>query len=522
MSDLISARSVADVISTFGANSEQARWAKAVAIGALGYHPFSKVKGGTTDLNMRLPGAPIVTTRDTQFNGGTKVNLQVRAPLGGFGVQGSAIRSNKGEQEKFLMYQLQTGVHWHGVKRDGIAADQTELGSVTDREIQTQLRGLFGWLTGNHVEAVYRAAADESATDCVIYANERTSTNDLGSADSFGTNDVRYIRHQLTRNNAEPFRVAQRGSTDVLGFTVIAPNEGLLSLELDDTWNTLLSRADDRGESNHIFGGGLPRIGNTEVFAWNIQNNAADGPQGAFCYAHAYLGAAIAAGTAAFSMKGGRNANGAALTDRPYFVHFPGARWKAFQRQIIAQETSATKYLLIKNGSTGKFAMFSYTTIPNGDLDDAGGTVADANTITIAVGGANRLGAAGYGTTTLGRVTYNTGVWEGKHHNWAVDGAIPIGSEVWPCNDKGLPFVDFYGVAKHMIVDGYGMINRQVGVGERTVKQDTDHNSKFEWGFNMSYGACAVRDANNIPKGVCRMRAALNVRGLPTIASGTA
>ncbi len=509
-------RSTTEVISTFGATSEQQKWAAAVAIGAQSFHPLSKLKEGSTDLNKRLPGSPIITTRDTTFRGGTKVNLTTFAPLGGFGISGSGTRSNMGEQQKFRMYQMQTGVHWAGVKRDKIAASQTQLGSVTDVQINQQLRGLFGWFTGNHLEATLRAGADTDPSACVLYANERVSTNDLGSADTFNINDAYYIEDQLAANQAEPFAISQKGATDVLRYLIMGPHVGVRALEMDADWQGLLKYADTRGEANHIFGGGLPLVGGTEIFKWTVQNTSADGPQGAFCYAHAFLGEAIAAGTAAFSMKGGRNANGGALTDRPYFIHFPGARWNVFQQEVIAQETSDTKYLLIKNKNTGKFAMFSYTTIPNGN----GSTVADANTITIASGGANRLGDAGYGVTTLGRVTYDSGVWAGKCHDWAVDGAIPVGSEVWPCNDKGQTFTDFYGMSKHMIVDGYGMLDQETALGRRTINKNDDHQSKFEWGFEMSYGATPVLDANGIPKGIVRLRAAWNPRGLPTIASG--
>ena len=504
---IATSRTTAEVISTFGTQSQKQVWAAAVAIGAQAYHPLSKLKEGSTDLNKRLPGSPIITTRDTQFRGGVAVNLQTVAPLGGFGVQGSGQRANFGEQQKMRMYSMRTGAHWAGVKRDKIAESQTLLGSVTDTQINVQLRGLFGWLTGNHLEATLIAGSNAEPSVCVIYGNGRQNTNDLGSTDTFSMNDAFYIEDTLMSNQAEPFAMAQSGGTDIPRYLIMSPHVGIRALEMDDAWQTLISRAGERGEKNHIFGGSLPLIGGSEIFKWSVSTTSADGPQGAFCYAHAFLGEAIASGTAGFSLKGGRNATGAALTDRPYFIHFPGARWRAFEQTVIPQETTDTKYLLVRNKNTNKFAMFSYTTIPNGD----GGATADANTITIT----GRLGVTGTsGSTTLGRVTYNTGIWANKHHIWATDGAIPVGSECWPCNDKGQTFVDNYGISKHMIVDGYGMLDQETALD--------DHQSKYEWGFEMAYGATSVLDANGIPKGIVRCRTAYNVMGLPVIPSGLA
>ena len=215
----------------------------------------------------------------------------------------------------------------------------------------------------------------------------------------------------------------------------------------------------------------------------------------------------------AFEETGGSTA-GAALTDRAYFIHFPGCQFKMFEQEKIARETSATKYILARNNSTNTWAFASYKAVAAGDLDDATGTTAPGNTLTVF----KFLSATNSGDAqnTVGDITWGAGVWAGKQCEWS---DLPVGSKIYYCNSKGQPVCQVYGLGQHAIVDGYGKVtdDGSKGMGERTENFVTDMGRIKQIGMAMSYGANAVVDTNGLPRGMVRMWAAFIPPGLPTI-----
>lgn len=514
------ASTTAQLVVSVGANYQEQAWEKGVVIGAAARHPLSALKQGSNNLNKRIPNSAIVTTT-TLNNGiyGQVANFQVRAPLGGFGTQGAGgYRSGKGEEAKDKMYTLTTGVHHHSRQRNNVSAAQCRIGVGSfDVETQAQLKEWYGWATGNLLEAeIIRATTTDSTVTnrTVFYANQRSSLDELTSADVLTLEDITRLENALNENMAQPFSLTTDGVSDISEYLIMAPHYGWDALRATDEWKNLLKLAGERGSKNQLFGGGMPKWGGSKLFDWRIQVPDSYGPAGCFAAPFAFLGEAIAAGSTAFTIKGGGSAAAAALTDRAYFIHFPNSQFKMFEQEKIARDTSTTRYVIAKHATQKKWAFASYKVTAAGDLDDATGTIAPANTLTIF----KMLSAtnAGDALNTLGDITWGAGVFNGLQCEWS---DLPVGSKLYPCNSKGQPYVQVYGLGQHAMIDGHGRVtdDGSVGMGQRTENLVTDMGRLKQIGMVMSYGANAVIDTNGIPRGMVRMYAAYNPPGLPEI-----
>lgn len=513
----ISAPSTASLIASVGANIQEQAWEKVVVRNAGVRHPLAALKQGTQDLNKRLPNAAIVSTNALSKGiWGQTINLRIEGPAGGFGVQGAGgFRLGKGVPVKTKTFTLSTGVHWHGMVWNNVSLAQTTIGRG-DKDLRTQdfLKEFYGWLTGNFIESEIIRSTTATASRTVFYANNKTTLNDLTSNDTMSLGDITRLENALSENGAAPFSMTTDGNyNDIQEYLIMAPHFAWDALSSTDEWMNLLQTADVRGDKNLLFAGGMPKWKGSRLFNWRVQTSLADGPAGAFAAPYAFLGTAVAAGSGTFSLTGGGNSEAnKALLNAPYFINFQGARFKAFETQKLAQETSTRKYLLAYNNSTNKWAFGSYTTIPNGDIDAAGGTTCDANVINIdQFLSATNASAA---KTTLGDITWNTGVWSGKVCEWS---DLPVGSKIWQCNSKGQPYNLVYGLGRHAILDGYGKISDDgsMGMAQRT-QEIQNHGVLAEIGMSMSYGAQAQPNADGIPP-LVMMYAAINPPGLPVI-----
>ena len=73
------------------------------------------------------------------------------------------------------------------------------------------------------------------------------------------------------------------------------------------------------------------------------------------------------------------------------------------------------------------------------------------------------VGTTGINETTIGSVTWDTGVWSGKHTS-----AHPAGSLIIPCNAKGVPIADTLFLGRAAALRGYGKF--------RADRAQEDHN----------------------------------------------
>lgn len=514
----IAPRDTAALITANGANYQEQAWERVAIKNAMPRHPFGAMARGSSNLNKRLPNAAIITT--TTLNAGIygqTANFRVRAPGGGFGIQGAGgFRTGKGVQVKDKMYTLTTGVQWHGYNYNNVSAAQTLIGvGNIDTETRGYLQDFFGWLMGTHCEATVVAEATAKASTNVRYANNKSTLDELTSADTLAVDDVNRLKNNQVSNSSMPFSMrADDNYNDVLEYLLMAPQFAMQELTTSSTWTNFLKDAGVRGDQNYLFGGGLPRWNGTRMFEWQLQTALNDGPSGSFAAPYAFLGEAISAGTAVFSIKGGGNsaANKAAL-NAPYFFAFKGARWKAFEQEKIAAETTNTKYVIAYNATNGKWAFASYKVIPTGDLDTNGGTTADSNTITVyQFLSATNSGAAA--KTTVGSVVWDTGIWSGKTCEWS---DLPVGSKIYAANAKGQPYNLVYMLGRESLLSGFGRVTADGGTGFGQRTEERQNAGVFvELGMHLSYGANAIPNVDGIPAFTV-MHVAINPDGLPTI-----
>jgi hypothetical protein len=338
------------------------------------------------------------------------------------------------------MYTLTTGVHHHSRQRNNVSAAQCRIGVGSfDVETQAQLKEWYGWATGNLLEAeIIRATTTNSTVTnrTVFYAGNATSLDELTSAHVLNLEDITRLENALNENMAQPFSLTTDGVSDISEYLIMAPHYGWDALRATDEWKNLLKLAGERGGKNQLFGGGMPKWGGSKLFDWRIQVPDSYGPAGCFAAPFAFLGEAISAGSTAFTVKGGGSAAAAALTDRAYFIHFPNSQFKMFEQEKLTRDTTTVRYVIAKHATQKKWAFASYKVTAAGDLDDATGTIAPANTLTIF----KMLSAtnAGDALNTIGDVTWNSGVWANIHCEWS---DLPVGSKLYPCNSKGQPYV---------------------------------------------------------------------------------
>lgn len=497
-----SAPSTSTVVGNLGANSQEQAWTRNVVAGALGKNPYTRLSGGM------LGGKPIMTHGEFRNLRGQTVNITVEAPLGGQGVQGSAAtRAGLGENIKRYVFSVTMGNHWNGISQNNITAAQTIMGLGSfDLNVRDKLKPWFAQAHAWMTQAELRANAATNAARLRLWGGGRTSTAQLGGADTADQNLFRKISEKLTENQSMPFAVAKKNGQEIEKFIQLAPSKSLEDLHASGAWQTLLSQSATRGADNYLFTGEMPEWAGSVILPWQVQNTSADGPQGCFSAPVAYLGYTIAAGTgASFTVKGGGNNTAADLTTRLYFLFFPGAEFKMFEQTKIAAETS-TKYLLSRDITTGKFAFMSYTTT-NGNTITGVGKLASVTT------GANE--------TTLGGIAFASGSVDGAGTYWAgklLDMAtedLTMGSPIWPCNDKGQCFVDIEAMGQHAFTQGWGAIDG-VAMGRRTKNNDDDHQRFQEIGFEEQWGINGVKDANGLYSSIVQATVAWNPDGAPT------
>jgi hypothetical protein len=495
----IDANTVAEIVSAAGSNSQEQKWAAQVAVNSLGQNPWVKLMGGV------MGGKPIQVMADTNKLKGQVINLQVEAPLGGTGRQGSGeARIGYGEDTKFKMWQFQIGAQWHGVKANRISLAQTVLGKGSfDARARTKLSEWFAARQGSFLEACLHAAKTARTT---LYCNNKQSITALRSADVFYADTSKKVSDLMASNMARPLAVAKaKASGQTIKKYFIQGNNRLYdALHQSDTWQTLLANSDLRGSENHLFYGGLPCWAGCMLDETQIEVNTADGPQGSFAAPIAYTGnAVIALPATGFELLGGGSAAAGALTDRLYFEYFPGAAFSKFDRTVIAQETSDEKYFLIRNltgSDAGKFGMYAYTTTDGNKIVVTKALRAQADT------------SGKIDKTTVGNVTWNSGVWTTAF----LTSTHPIGSEIIPCNSYGQPYVCGYAFADEAMITGFGSVDGELAMGRRTF-EDKDHGREYEIGNEMVWGAAPTQDANGLANGFAVIYSAWNPPGLPTI-----
>ena len=500
----ITAQTTAQIISASGSNAQMQAWGMDVCLGSMQRSQFGKL----IDTGVAAK-RPIKMKMDFRNIRGQVANFQSRAPLGASpGVQGSGNnRVGLGENRKFKMWTMNIGVQWQGVKSNNIAKSQTVLGMGDfDGQAREGLKDLFKQVQSRTIEATMMQRKTARTT---IYANGKTSVENLRSADTFTFNMMQQISDQMANNMAAPIAVAMPkggGQEPIRGYYVIAPSQLLADMEQSSDYQTLMANSQLRGDSNTLFYGGLPMIGGSILDRFQVQADTSDGPKGTLGAPMAFLGnALIALPVTGEYIKGGGSAAAAAITDPTpplFFQLFPNAQFQTFEVEKIAA-ASTEKYVLIKNASNGKFGFYAYT-------------VNDGNKLTLTKALRSTNATSGkLDFTTVGGVTYGTAPWTTQY----ITDTNAIGDLIIPCNSFGQPYVAGYGFADEALWSAYGMLDEQTAMGRRTILDGdlVNHGRETEIGLDMNWGCEAVSDANDLKNGFMVIYGAFNISGMPVI-----
>ena len=478
-------------LSAMDANSVRKLWQKTVDM-------FEQTEDFFTQFEGTTKASPIAVKTDTSKGGGQKITITTRAGYYGEGKSGDASFEAAAdfEEDEINSYTLEVDflrnatsmndrteevLGMRGELMDGSAA---ELGKWMGREKTWRMMMLF---------------REKGGSGNLVYANGRLSQDEILSSDGLSYDEIISTRAQLEPMGGRPAMVGRDGAGNAIHrYLVVGTSAGLLSLEVDPDYKDAVKEAAGEGSGNPLFKGGFVDVGGNVIKKFNPIDHDGSGPIGSPWNPKALLGVAITAGTTAIEIKGGGNATRAAKTAKKYFKFFPGYAFEFLPSDILSP-ASETRYLLIINprsgvGGDGKIGMYAYTT---GN---------DGNKITIT----QRLGSAASGArvTTLGEVTWNTGVWAGKHTDAHPEGAIVV-----PCNAKGVPIGDTVILGASAALRGYGKYRN------RRTEQHDDGDFLHRRYITSVFGQTLRKDVLNRAPGYIRIRHAVSYPGLglPTV-----
>ena len=318
-------------------------------------------------------------------------------------------------------------------------------------ELKNNLPAQLGeWMGRAKTERLFMMFNYKCDSNSYVFANGKSNADALVSADVLDWDEVVVMNTQMKRRGGKPAIMGKtRNGRPLFRNCVIATSDSLFSLEMDSNYKQVLREAGARGEgSNFLFDGGYTDIRGNVIKEYVPIDHDGYGPIGSPLNPKADLGVAITANTTAQDIVGGGDAVGAALTNIMYTKYFPKYAYQWLPSDVLAVDGSVTSwtdpsdnfYVLIINppgGADGnKIGMYEVSANDGHKL-----------TVTKRL----RAAASGDAVTTLGDVTWNTGVWNGVHTD-----SHPVGSTVVLCNSKGVPIGHSLMLGAAAALRGYG------------------------------------------------------------------
>lgn len=332
----------------------------------------------------------------------------------------------------------------------------------------------------------------------VINPKGVTGQDNMLSTDTLDFDNVVRGKAMMAPMGGLPFSSGKDESgNEIRSYMVIATVNATTGLKNDSTYRELVKFAQDRGGDNPLWSGKYPRVDGNIIREWDVIDQPGAIKAGSPLNPHAYNGTAIASGTGALTLTGGRKAANAAKTSKMYFADFPLYAFP-FQKNDTLSWSSPVSWTL--NGS-GNF----YVTIVNPasaatDPDKWGLYEISANNgneLTVAT----RLGANNNGIrrSTVGSVTWDSAVNTDVH---------PEGALIYLSTGKGVPL----GIT---LMLGAAGLRRAWG----KYKMALAYNNVIEGGFikeqyTMSvFGHAPKRDLDKRVPGIIAVRHAISYEG---------
>ena len=239
---------------------------------------------------------------------------------------------------------------------------------------------------------------------------------------------------------------------DIYGLCYLTSTEGMSVLKDDTEFNDRLKHAGERGRGNPLFTGESVMLDGNLIKHWDIKDHDGEGPVGSPLNPKAFLGAAIAAGTATFDIKGGGYLTAANKTKKMYFRYFPAYNFKFAGSSSVAVD--AFSHFLHLNGADKRF----YVTIvnPKNAATDPGKwciyecSVNNGNKLVVT----KRLGPGTSSSDDVGVRSWRVGsvIWDAAKHTQTHG----EGSLIYWSTAAGVPQGRTIGMGKGAARRGYG------------------------------------------------------------------
>lgn len=446
------------------------------------------------------PNAIIFEKTQTSVGRGQKITFSVGSGFYDEAHMGEERFTTNDDYEEYLLGSHELTVDWarHGVR----SSERTEEVMGMRGEILSGFNVEQGkWAGRLKSEQLFMMFRELVPDDNVLYANSKTFDT-LTADDTLNMDDIIALGTIAAGKGGLPAEFTTINKNLVHRMAVVSLKDSLFSLKLDSSYRELLQQTVEAGAAKVPFRGGYVDVDGHFIREYNPIDHDGEGAIGSPLLAQARLGDEIEAGTAVIDILGGGNPTSAAKTKKKYFKYFPNHAYrfigntdpKAGGITTLAKDGN-THYLLIVNPPNasvdpGKIGMYAYTTGNNG------------NKITIT----QRLGpdAAVAQVATLGGVTWNTGVWSGKHTQ-----VHPANALILPCNRLGQVFADTLFLGKRCAYRGYGKWRN------KRAQDDQEGGFSMERYIVTVFGQALRKDRLGRTPGAFRIRHAVHLPGVP-------
>lgn len=443
-----------------------------------------------TDFWQKFEGGkdrPIMVKTDTSKGEGHTMNIKVGSEFSDEPHYGDESFADETDFEKDLLgeYQLKIGLMKHGVSISEFAEEDNGLRGLLASEHPAKEGRWMGRQKTDGIDLMLR---DETGDTNMMIAGGKTRDT-LVAANGLSYNLISTAANFLGRLGGSKADLGAQAS-QAMRYMLVTTADAATVLRQTTEYQNAIQQAAARGKMNPYFTGEIDDLGGISIIDREVIDMDYDGPLGSPMNPRATLSTAITAGTTAFNIVCGAVTSG----KKRYTKYFENYSYKRIG-QTDYSAPSTTRYVLIINPPTAatdpnKIGMYSYT-------------VNDGIKLTVA----GRLGSAASGirSDTLGSVTWNTGVWSGKHTD-----VHPVGALVIPCNALGEPIGWSYLLAKAAILRGYGKYRNFLDTSER-----------FEGNFGRKvyvrsyHGQKIRRDRLGRQPGVLKIMHALHYPDLP-------
>jgi N4-gp56 family major capsid protein len=478
--------------------ARQKIWAKIALLSSERKNIFSKLEG--PDGSMK----PIWRKDDFRKSKGDVITFTTLDPLGAQPRTGSALLTGFEEDMNMGTFSLQIDFKRHAT---GQTLKHKMLTAIELEASYAKALGQHcGWAQETDAMMSFRKMAGTWNTS---WAGNRGSINKLQSADTLTTSLIETAGTYGRTVGALPVKMSdgESGLWSIPHYLVVAPHISLQDLRQTTQWQQSANYAAERGKGNPLFSGDFYDWDGHAILPHETQDVSGFSPIGSSWVGKAYLGVPIAAGTAAVTIQGGFNAQGASMANPggngsgpAYFQFFENYDWQWVEGQT-ANPDATDRYCLIYNtseftvgdGSIGKFGFYRYevnngyvltTAAYSGVAGIGGGRLS----VTANTGGADTR------HTSVGNVTFTAGVHTENH---------PAGSYVIQTNSYGVPYCYSMLLGQGSMLRGYGEVEGEAGM--KMIHQEQDYGMKKTIGYMIVYGQTPYYDSFNIPRRFVRM-----------------